>query len=780
MKRWLLLLAACGGDRGATVAATTEQPRAVIAQGEVIDRVLLTGELRAGVAIDLTVPMTETWELTIRWMAEDGTAIKGGDKVLEFDNSAFTNGLVQKKIAVTEANSALRAYRDVSAVSLSVKQHELEQARVAAEKAKLLAAVPADLLPQRTVQDRLLDKTRTELALAKAEKDLATERQAVALEGRVKQIEVDKAARAVETAEKAIGELVVKAPRDGAISVGTHPWEGRRFQIGDSVQPGFTIITLPDFSQPMEVKAELSDVDDGRVKVGQHGHLHARRVSHRAPAVRGQGGRPGRAQQAAAIAAPDVRRVAGDPEQGSRSDAPRDVGQGRAAGREAHRAGRAAQRDRDREQAGGAPVGERRAAAGDPRRLRCAALRDRDRRDRGRGRPMRAALALLVVAACGKQAGELQFVDIKKADLVIGVNVSGALEAVDSTDIKPPPVPDLWNFKISSMAPDGINVKEGMPLVGFDPSELARELENYLNEVEAAKKKLEKKRDDMALARREEELALANAEATVRKATLKAEQPGELVASVELKALQLDKKAAELGLELTKNKASQTKRSDEAEMLSLREKLTYATLRADQLQKSIEKMTVTAARAGTIVYPTSWRGEKKKVGDSTWRMEVVLQVVGLDKMIGRGEVDEIEMARVAKVQPVTLRLDALPDVQLIGKVDSIARAVRSKSQADPSKVVEIKIALEPTKVPLRPGMRFRGEVEIERIKEVVQIPSDAVFVTPAGPVAYRESGGKVEQVALTLGKRSSSMIEVKGGLSAGDRVSRVDPTARGK
>lgn len=393
---------------------------------------------------------------------------------------------------------------------------------------------------------------------------------------------------------------------------------------------------------------------------------------------------------------------------------------------------------------------------------------------------MRAALGLLIFAACGKQAGELQFVDIKKADLVIGVNVSGALEAVDSTDIKPPPVPDLWNFKISSMAPDGINVKQGMPLVGFDPSELARELENYLNEVEAAKKKLEKKRDDMALARREEELALANAEATVRKATLKAEQPGELVATVELKALQLDKKAAELGLELTKNKAAQTKRSDEAEMLSLREKLTYATLRADQLQKSIEKMTVTAARAGTIVYPTSWRGEKKKVGDSTWRMEVVLQVVGLDQMIGRGEVDEIEMARVAKVQPVTLRLDALPDVQLIGKVDSIARAVRSKSQADPSKVVEIKIALEPTKVPLRPGMRFRGEVEIERIKDVVQIPSDAVFVTPAGPVAYRESGGKVEQVGLTLGKRSSSMIEVKGGLAAGDRVSRVDPTARGK
>ena len=97
--------------------------------------------------------------------------------------------------------------------------------------------------------------------------------------------------------------------------------------------------------------------------------------------------------------------------------------------------------------------------------------------------------------------------------------------------------------------------------------------------------------------------------------------------------------------------------------MPLREKLTDATLRADQLQKSIEKMTVTAARAGTIVYPTSWRGEKKKVGDSTWRMEVVLQVVGLDQMIGRGEVDEIEMALEQAIPglEVSTHLEPLPE-----------------------------------------------------------------------------------------------------------------------
>jgi len=395
---------------------------------------------------------------------------------------------------------------------------------------------------------------------------------------------------------------------------------------------------------------------------------------------------------------------------------------------------------------------------------------------------MRGALAPLLAMlglACGHRSGELQLVEIKRGDLVIGVVVTGELKAVDSTDIKPPAV-DMWNFKISSLAPDGVEVKQGQPVAGFDTSEQARELETFMNEVEAAKKKLEKKRDDAALARREEELALANAEAALRKATLKVNTPDELVATVERKAMQLDERGAQLSLELTRNKAAQARRSDDAELASLREKLSYASLRVEQLQKSIAKMEVTAPRAGTVVYPTSWRGEKKKVGDSTWRMEVVLQVVSLDKMIGQGEVDEVDVSRVAPKQPVSVRLDALPDVQLRGQIASIARSVRAKSQADPSKVVELKFGLDPTTAPLRPGMRFRGEVETERVANVVQIPVDAVFVTPEGPVAYRDRGGSVEPVRRELGRRSSTMIEVKTGLEAGDRVSRIDPTRRAR
>ena len=107
-------------------------------------------------------------------------------------------------------------------------------------------------------------------------------------------------------------------------------------------------------------------------------------------------------------------------------------------------------------------------------------------------------------------------------------------------------------------------------------------------------------------------------------------------------------------------------------------------------------------------------------------------------MQGKGIVDEVDLSRVAAKQSVTLRLDALPDVKLTGSVEQIEKSVGAKSNTDASRVAKLVIALDKTTVPLRPGMRFRGEVETEKLAQVVQVPVEAVFVTADGPVAYRK------------------------------------------
>jgi multidrug resistance efflux pump len=382
---------------------------------------------------------------------------------------------------------------------------------------------------------------------------------------------------------------------------------------------------------------------------------------------------------------------------------------------------------------------------------------------------------VLALAGCGKRTGELQFVDVKRDDLVIGVEVSGELAAVDSTDIHPPSVGQIWSLKIAQIPSEGDDVKQGEPLVAFDPSEVMRELETMQNEADAAQKKLEQKRDDAALARRDDALKVAEAESALKKASLKAEGSPDLVAVVDLQSEKLDEENQKLVLAGAKFHAEQTKRSDEQEIAQLNEKATYAKHRAEVLRASLPGMQVMSPRDGTIVIPADWQGNKMKVGDSAWRGQVVLQVVGLAKMQGKGIVDEVDVAKVATKQLVTLRLDALPDVKLTGSVEQIEKSVGAKSNTDPSRVAKLVLALDKTTVPLRPGMRFRGQVESEKLPQVVQVPVEAVFVTADGPVAYRKQGAGVDKVKLVLGKRSATAIEVKSGLAPGDRVSRVDP-----
>ncbi|MBP6839866.1 MAG: hypothetical protein KA190_21390, partial [Kofleriaceae bacterium] len=267
----VLGLAGCGDAGTGAGAGGGAGPRrtAIVQRGVVASRVLMTGELRAASSIDLTVPRTDAWELSIRWMAEDGAQVAAGERVLEFDNSAFTSQLAQRKLAVLQAAMDLQSGQDVATLATADREAAAAERRIAVEKARVLASVPADLLPGRTAQERQLDLTRALAALATAETELTAHKKASALDLRVKQIALTKARAAIDDATRSMTELVLTAPRAGVVAVAEHPWEGRRLHVGDSVQPGWPVLILPDTSQGLEVRAELSDVDDGKVAVGQ-------------------------------------------------------------------------------------------------------------------------------------------------------------------------------------------------------------------------------------------------------------------------------------------------------------------------------------------------------------------------------------------------------------------------------------------------------------------------------------------------------------------------------
>jgi hypothetical protein len=387
-----------------------------------------------------------------------------------------------------------------------------------------------------------------------------------------------------------------------------------------------------------------------------------------------------------------------------------------------------------------------------------------------------AIAAALACAACARTAGEPPLADVTRGDLVITVQVTGALRAIDATPVKSPTLAGGPLLKLAWVIPEGSEVAPGDRLVELDMSDLETNLETARGDAEQADKHLERKRQEFALARREDQLRLLQAESEARKAALKTDVASELVTAIDRKERQLDRELADRRLDQARQEIAASRHSDEVDLQDQIDIRDAARRRIAELDASRAQLTLAAPRAGTVVYGSGSGGDTRNVGDPCWQSDVIVQVVALDAMTGDGMVDEIDIGPVAVGQPVTLRLDALPDLTVHGSVASVATSVVASSDADPNKLVQLQIAIAPAAgAGLRPGMRFRGEIEVQRIAGAVQVPAEAVFVDPGGPVAYRDTAHGLEPVALRLGRRTADAIEVEAGLTAGDRVARIAP-----
>jgi HlyD family secretion protein len=389
------------------------------------------------------------------------------------------------------------------------------------------------------------------------------------------------------------------------------------------------------------------------------------------------------------------------------------------------------------------------------------------------------SLFAIALAACSPVQAAEDDLDVVRGAMLVTVDVSGTIRAVDSESITPPPVPDMWNFKVAMMAPEGEEIAKGAPVLMLDGTELQRRLDEKVAERDAAAVQLQLKVSGMQVARQDERLAIAEAEAELRKAKVKAEAPPGITSVIELEKAKHDLDLAERKVAHLRRKSKSAAARDAAEVAAWRSKRDRAENRVVQIQASMQQMTVPAPRNGTVIYPTDWEGRKKKVGDSAWRAETVLQVVSLDTMMAEGEIDEVDIARVALEQPVSLRLDAQTDLEIRGRIDKIAQTVQRASQKNPLKIAKLEIGIVAADgVKLRPGMRFRGKIETARHDDVLLLPLDAVVPTPDGPVVYRRDGEELVAIPVELGARDAERIIVTSGVDEGDRLVRATEVVR--
>ncbi len=384
-----------------------------------------------------------------------------------------------------------------------------------------------------------------------------------------------------------------------------------------------------------------------------------------------------------------------------------------------------------------------------------------------------AAATWAVLNASAGAAGDPRWVAVRRQDLVVTVPVSGTLTAQNAAYLGPPSLDGVFEYKITFLAPEGSAVRQGQVVLGFDPSDLEKKLLDQTAERDAADEKLKKLRADLEMARRTDELNLAQAAADRHKAELQLAVPPELRSRFELANEHADldlavRKVGYYGQRLRLGDAAR-----DAQVAALAAARDHAARRVIQVQAGIASLQVTAPRAGTVVYHVDRQGLKKKVGDSCWRSDAVVEIPDLTRLAASGEIDEADLGAVARGQRVTLRLDAHPEVSFAGSVLAQKPQIKARTPRDPTKVVMVDIQLAQTDPQrMRPGMRFVGTVEVARAPQAVVAPLAAVVARPDGAWVYRRSGFGVEALRPRLGRHDGTWVEVLSGLRPGDLLRR--------
>ncbi len=243
-------------------------PTAEVKLGEFTDSLSMRGEIKAFRSLSLAAP-AEAGDLQIVKIIDDGSQVKTGDPVVEFDKTRTEQDLAQYRSALKSAEAEIEQARaqarlseeeDVTAVMKA--KYDVESAKLEASKQEIISVIEGE--------KNRLKVTDAEQRLREAEEKQKSDRSAsqAAIEDKIQASK--KASFDVERAERALREMTLRAPQAGVISL-LQLWRGdgmKVFKTGDRAWPGAPIAEIPDIST-LRVHARVDETERGRLKKGQ-------------------------------------------------------------------------------------------------------------------------------------------------------------------------------------------------------------------------------------------------------------------------------------------------------------------------------------------------------------------------------------------------------------------------------------------------------------------------------------------------------------------------------
>ncbi len=146
----------------------------------------------------------------------------------------------------------------------------------------------------------------------------------------------------------------------------------------------------------------------------------------------------------------------------------------------------------------------------------------------------------------------------------------------------------------------------------------------------------------------------------------------------------------------------------------------------------------------------------------------IATVADMDDLIFDGNIDETEVGRLSPGMPVKITIGALQDVSFDAVLEYISpKAIENNGVNQ----FEIKASVKiPDEITIRSGYSANAEIVLQEIKQVLSVPESALQFEGDKTYVYLVTENGYERRDVVTGLSDGVNIEIKEGLSAGEKV----------
>lgn len=391
------------------------------------------------------------------------------------------------------------------------------------------------------------------------------------------------------------------------------------------------------------------------------------------------------------------------------------------------------------------------------------------------------ALAIIGAASAGvyrmrhnpqPRAG-LAVAPARQENFMVIIRCRGELKAGRSAELYAPVVP---NLRIAWLASGGEAVRKGDPVIKFDSSSAEQQLVQKEAALRQAQATLEQAVAQEQETAQQDQSDLADAKARVETARLEASK-AEIVSRIQGEENKIDLGVAEQSLKYEQANVALHATASKSRIASVTRQVQQAQSDVDITKARLAQMVIRAPLDGFVVISTNfsqWPNTRPfGEGDNVFAGMDLAEMPDLTTLMMDAKVEEIDRGRVKPGDDVRIHVDALPELDLAGRIDQISPMAELGIERPPTRSFRAYAILPHPDPRLRPGMNGGMDIVVNRVPNAITIPAKALFTRAGKPIVYRADGSRFRAVEVQVQARNPDEVAVTG-IPAGALVALAD------